>query len=430
MWSISLRQSAPSAPREAEVLIERIGHDGDGVADLAGKPVFVPFTVPGDRVRVALDGARGQVLVRIEDGPERADPRCRHFSVCGGCQLQHLSGPAYATWKRAEVENALAQRGIADAPITALVPLPPGTRRRAALSFERTKAGAVLGFHKARRRDLVDVEDCPVLLPAIVARLEDLRLWLAEIFTPGTQGMLALLETEGGLDAALSLAREPEDARRLSLALAEGARKLDLARVALRGEVIVERRPPVLYVAGVPLVPPPGAFLQASAEAERVLTGFVTEGVGAARRVADLFAGLGTFSLALAQRAAVHAVDANAELIAALSKAARHAQGLKPVTVETRDLFRAPLDRETLSRFEAVVFDPPRAGARMQCEMLAASTVERVVAVSCNPATFARDARVLLDGGFRLDWVKPVDQFLWSAEIELVAQFSRKARRA
>jgi 23S rRNA (uracil1939-C5)-methyltransferase len=267
-----------------------------------------------------------------------------------------------------------------------------------------------------------------VLLPAIAARLFDLRGFLAETFAPGTQGMLAVLHSEAGLDVALTLARPPEDERRLRLALTEGARKLDLARIALSGEVIVERRPPVVHIASIPLVPPPGAFLQASAEAERVLTELVLEGTGAERRVADLFSGLGTFSLALARRASVHAVDANAELIAALSKAARHAQGLKPVTVETRDLFRAPLDAETLSRFDAVIFDPPRAGACAQTEMLAASTVARAVAVSCNPASFARDARILKDGGFRLDWARPVDQFLWSAEIELVAQFSRKAR--
>lgn len=428
MWSISLRQSKTPASREAEVLIERLGHEGDGVAELAGAPVFVPFTVPGDRVHIAIEGARGRVIARLEDGPERTEPVCRHFSVCGGCQLQHFAGAAYAAWKHAQVESALAQRGIAEASVAALVTLPPGTRRRAALSFRRTKEGLLLGFHKARSHDLVDVEECPVLLPAIVARLSGLRAWLAEIFVPGTQGMLALLHAEAGLDVAFTLARKPDGERRLRLALAEGAQELDLARIAMGGEVVVERRPPVLHIAGIPIVPPPGAFLQASAEAERVLTAFVLEGVGQARRVADLFSGLGTFSLALAQHAAVQAVDANEEFLAALSKAARHAQGLKPLTVETRDLFRAPLVAEVLSRFDAVVFDPPRAGARAQAEMIADSTVPRAVAVSCNPASFARDARILLNGGFRLDWVRPVDQFLWSAEIELVAQFSRKAR--
>jgi 23S rRNA (uracil1939-C5)-methyltransferase len=415
-------------PEPVKVTIERLGHDGDGVAQVDGAPVFVPFTVPGDRVRIARDGARGEVLERLADGPARAEPACAHFSVCGGCKLQHLSQEAYAAFKRAQVEGTLAQRGIKGAEIGPLVALAPGTRRRAALSFRRTQEGTVLGFHKARRHDLVDLKECPVLLPAIVARLSDLRGFLAETFAPGAQGMLAVLNSEAGLDVALTLARAPEDARRLRLSLAEGARKLDLARIALDGEVIVERRPPVLHVAGIPLAPPPGAFVQASADAERVLIQHVLEGVGAARKVADLFAGLGTFSLALAQRAAVHAVDGNEALLAALVKAARHSRGLKPLTVERRDLFRAPLDAEALSRFEAVVFDPPRAGARAQCERLAASTVARVIAVSCNPASFARDARILLDGGFGLDWVRPVDQFLWSAEIELVAQFSRKGR--
>lgn len=423
-----MRQGAKTKPLEADVTIERIGHEGDGVARVDDATIFVPFTVPGDRVRIAIDGARGRVLARLADGPDRAVPVCRHFSVCGGCQLQHLREHAYAAWKRAQVAAALAQRGLADAPVDDLTLVPPGTRRRAALAFQRTEAGTLLGFRRLRSRALVDMEECAVLMPAIVARLGGLRRWLGTVFAPGAQGMLAILHTEGGLDVAFSLSRPPEGLRRLRLALAEGAQALDLARVSLEGEVVAERKPPIVRIAGLALVPPPGAFLQASAEAERTLTEHVLAGVGAARRIADLFAGLGTFSLALARNASVHAVDAEEDLLAALVKTARHAQGLKPVTTECRDLFRAPLDAKALSRFDAVVFDPPRAGARAQAEAIAGSNIGRVVAVSCNPASFARDARILVDGGFTLDWVRPVDQFLWSAQIELVAQFSRKVR--
>lgn len=416
-------------PDSVEATIERLGHEGDGVALIDGARVFVPFTTPGDRVRLVRETGRVRVLARLADGPERVAPRCRHFSVCGGCKLQHLSHAAYAGFKRAQVEAALAQRGLASAPVRDLLALAPGTRRRAALSFLRTEDGAVLGFHAYRSHARVDVEECPVLVPALVEALPGLRQLIRSLFAPGAQGMMSLLQTEAGLDVALTLARPGANGMRLRLGLAEAARRLDLARMALDGEVIVERRAPVVRLSGIPVVPPPGAFLQASAEAERALTALVREAVGPARRVADLFAGLGTFTFALAREALVHAVDSSADSLAALDRAARHAEGLKPVTTEARDLFRAPLEPEALARFDAVVIDPPRAGARAQAERLAASGVPRIAAVSCAPASFARDARILADGGFRLDWVKPVDQFLWSAGIELVAQLSRERRR-
>jgi 23S rRNA (uracil1939-C5)-methyltransferase len=417
-----------------EVDIEAIGGRGDGLGRGDEGTVFVPFTVPGDRVRARLGprrraGTPAELVEVLKPGPTRRPPKCAHFGACGGCALQHLEAGAYAEWKRSLVVEALARRGFRDVETAPLVPIPPGSRRRASLSARRTGRGVVLGFMGRASHRVVGIEECPVLAPALVGLLAPLRGLLAALLEPGRQAELILTATESGADlviagdAALTLeGRE---------ALATFAESHDLARMAWRdlaeGEVepVAERRAPVVRFGEARVRPPPGAFLQASAEAEAALAAEVLAGVEGAARVADLFAGLGTFALRVAGQAAVHAVDSDAGMTRALAAAAHGTPGLKPVSVEARDLFHRPLGAEELAPYEAVVFDPPRAGAKAQAEALAVSGVPTVVAVSCDPATFARDARILVDGGYSLVRVVPVDQFLWSPRVELVALLRR-----
>lgn len=419
-----------------EVTIEAIGGRGDGLGRGADGPVFVPFTVPGDRVRARPGprrraGTPAELVEVLDGGPARRMPACAHFGACGGCAVQHLEGTAYAEWKRALVVEALARRGLGEVEVAPLVPTSPGSRRRATLSARRTGRGAVLGFKRRASHRIVDINECPVAAPALVGLLAPLRELLSALLEPGQLAELVLTATIAGTDLVLtSDAALTLEGRQ---ALAAFAENHDLARVAWRDraggtvEPIAERRAPVVRFGEVEVRLPPGAFLQASAEAEAALAAEVLAGVNGAARVADLFAGLGTFALRLAGRATVHAVDGDEVMVGALAAAANGAPGLRPVSVEVRDLFRRPLGADELAPYEAVVFDPPRAGARAQAEALAVSRVPAVVAVSCDPATFARDARILVDGGYRLVRVVPVDQFLWSPRIELVALLRREA---
>ncbi|MFP4003793.1 MAG: class I SAM-dependent RNA methyltransferase, partial [Alphaproteobacteria bacterium] len=382
------------------------------MAETAAGPVYVPLTVPDDRVRARLRGNRAESFDLLEPGPARASPPCPHFGVCGGCTLQHVEREAYLAFKRDLVVSALAARGLGDVPVRDCLPVPAATRRRATFQAARAKGNTVLGFSERRSHRVTAIETCDVLVPELVEALPALRE-LAEIAGPGGYHVTA---TETGLD--VNLLFEPEGPN--PLAIPSWANRHDAARVSALGEVLIQRRVPVVRPAGVAVEPPPGAFLQPSKEGEAALAKLVLEAVGEAAPVADLHAGLGAFTFALARNAPVHAVEAGAAALAALAQGARHASGLKPVTTERRDLEHAPLTVKELKRFGAVVFDPPRAGALPQARMLAASAVPRVVAVSCNPATFARDAAALVEGGYRLHHVSPVDQFVWSAHVELV----------
>ena len=320
------------------------------------------------------------------------------------------------------VEVALAAQGLA-APLRPIAVSPPGSRRRAVLAGRRTKKGALVGFHGRGSDTIVAVSGCLVLHPDLVAAIPACEALAVHGGSRKGEIAFALTRTETGIDLAATGGKPPDAA--LRAALAEVARDADLARLTWNGEQVAARRPAVLRLGGVAVEPPPGAFLQATAEGEAALVSAVGEAVGEAARVADLFAGCGTFTLPLAARAAVHAVEGEAALTAALDHGWRHAEGLKPVTVETRDLFRRPLDAGELAGVDAVVIDPPRAGAAAQTAAIAASGVARVAAVSCNPASFARDAKTLVQAGFRLDWVQVVDQFRWSHHVELAAGLSR-----
>ena len=405
----------------AEVVIDRLGAQGDGVAETPDGPQFVPFALPGERVR--LTGA-GMPTLRSAPSPERREPICRHFGTCGGCVAQHMRDDFYATWKGGILVDALRQRGL-DAEVAPLRRVPIASRRRAVLTARREGRAIVLGYHRRRSRDVFAVEECPVLRPAIVAGFEALRA-LASLL--GRREIrLTVLATSSGLDVAIEGGGASALGTPTASELARLAAQHGLARVSLDGHVVIERATPVLAMGTAGMSPPPGAFVQAVAEAETEMVQLVVAGAGKAKRVADLFCGVGTFTLPLARHARVLAVDGDRPPLAALEAAARHAQGLKPIETKLRDLFRMPLSPKELEAFDAVVLDPARAGAEAQARQLARSRVPTVVYVSCSPGTLARDARILVDGGYAIDSVVPIDQFLYSHHLESVTVLRRAA---
>lgn len=406
-------------------MIETLGHRGEGALTLRGRTIYVPLTVPGDRVRITYAGERGTLLEILEPGPTRVPAPCPHFGACGGCQLQHVDEAAYTAFKTEGIKTALAQRGI----VTDIAPLarvPLGARRRATLGVSRTGKGIVLGFYEGQSHALSNIETCFVLAQPLAEMLGALHRWLDLILPAHARGSAHLTLADNGVDIDLALEKghwreDAESVARRAL-LPPG---LGIVRLTIDGAVAAQLAPPHVSFEDMSVALPPRAFLQPTLSGEALLRQWVREGVGDARRVADLFCGLGTFALPLAKTAAVLAVDTEDTALAALSDAARRHTGLKPVTVEQRDLMRSPVPAAALKAFDAVVFDPPRAGAAMQAAEIAAAGVARIVAVSCNPATFARDAKTLIDQGYALDWLRPLDQFPYTAHIELVAQFSK-----
>lgn len=420
---------------EAVLTIESVGVRGDGVADHAGERIFVPFTAPGDVARVRLgerrgEGRSGTVLALLHEGARTA-PRCAHFGTCGGCALQHLSDEAYAEAKTAWLAAALRQRGVTAETMHPLLRLAPGTRRRARWAIHRSRSAAApveAGFHARASHRVVDMRECAVLQPALVALVAPLRELMKTLLPPGSAAAATATLADSGIDLLLDLIAPPQ--RATLEAMAAFAHAQDLARLAWRlGEEAptpaAQRRPVRASFGGVAVDLPYDGFLQASLEADRAIAAPVLDGVGAAQRVADLFSGVGTFTFPLAARATVHAVEGDAAALASLRAAADRAALAGRVTAERRDLDAQPLLPDELARFDAVVFDPPRAGAAAQSRALAAARVPQIIAVSCNPASFARDARTLCDGGYRLAAVQPIDSFVWSPHLELVARFER-----
>lgn len=424
---------APEGVIEAEVTA--LGHSGDGVVEHEGRKLYVPYAAPGDVLELnAPEGGHDRASIRrvLKPAAMRAAPPCPHFGDCGGCALQHLSDPYVAQWKRQQVTDALAHRGLHDVRVRNILTMPPSTRRRAAFTVEQGPQGVLIGFHARMSSRLTPISECTVLDKRIVQAMPGLGRLLRPLLRPGQSARLLVTQTATGLDADVQFAGQKAGPNlRQRAHLAAEAERLDLARLSWNSEVLLERRKPQLMIAGVAVCPPPGAFLQASLEAQTALTALVLEAVGRetlkmkGARILDLFAGCGAFTFPVAPYARVHAVEGDAAMAAAISQAARAMQGLKPIEVSQRDLMRGPLSAAELSPYAAVIFDPPKAGARAQASQIAGSTVRKAVAVSCSPASFARDARVLVDGGFKLAWAAPVDQFRWSAEIELVALFER-----
>lgn len=402
--------------------IDRLGHLGDGIAP---GPVFVPRALPGEVVEGDVAHGRMDRPAIIAPSPDRRSVPCRHYDSCGGCALMHATDAFVSGWKVEVVRAALAGQGLA-APIRAVHTSPERSRRRAVLAGRRTKKGAIVGFHGRASGTLVDLADCHVLDPRLTAALPGLRRLTEAGASRKGELALTLTLSEGGLDLSARGGKAPD--RDLRLTLAALADDLDLARLTWDGETIAARRPALQRFGRALAVPPHGAFLQATREGEAALLAAVRAAVGPARRVADLFAGAGTFGLPLAEEAEVHAAESDRDMIAALTAAWRQTSGLHGVTAEARDLFRRPLLPDELTRFDAVMLDPPRAGAEAQVREVAASKVPVVAYVSCNPVTFARDAHNLAQGGFALDWIEVVDQFRWSVHVELAARLSRTKR--
>jgi len=403
--------------------IARLGAQGDGVADTPTGPVFVPYVLPGERVQAEVRGERARLIAVLSPSPNRVAPVCRHFTHCGGCALQHVERGTYLAWKRDSVATAFGARGIL-APVGHVVMVGLGARRRATFSARRTGRGIVLGFFEARGHEIVDLQECPVTASAIVRALPGLKRLVEPLVTQKFPVRLTVTLAANGLDVALEdlPAELPPEIRER---LAREAAAASLARVTVAGDTLYQSTVPAVRFSEANVVLPPRAFLQAAPAAEAEMVRLVTAAAAGAKRVADLFCGLGTFTFPLAERAPVLAVDGDKQAIAALQGAAKRAPGLKPIDTKVRDLFREPLAGKELEGFEAVVFDPPRAGAAAQAAALAGSKVQTVIAVSCNPATLARDARILIDGGFKLEAVTPIDQFLYSPHVEAVAVFRR-----
>ena len=408
------------------LVISHLGHRGDGVVETPAHAVYVPYALPGETVEVATVPGhpdRRHLLRIAVASPERIAPVCTHFGICGGCAVQHWDPAHYRAWKRDLVVAALALEGLS-APVSDLVDAHGAGRRRAVLHARRGIHDVLtVGFAAQRSHKLVAIDRCPVLAPSLAGAIE--ASWaIAEALAPGGKPLdIQVTASDAGLDIDVRGSGPLTAPRAASLARIADAH--NLARLTRHGELVAQRAQPTLRVGRAQVMLPPGAFLQATDAAEETLARLVGGHVGAAKTVADLFCGLGPFALRLAEHARVMAADANEAAIAALTRAAATTAGLKPIEAQGRDLFRRPMLAPELKHIDAVVFDPPRQGALAQAHALTASTVPIVVAVSCNPATFARDARLLVDGGYRLVAVTPVDQFRYSAHVEIVGKLEK-----
>ncbi|MCI4677673.1 RNA methyltransferase [Rhodoblastus acidophilus] len=411
----------------ARLDIEKLGARGEGVSFGPNGLIFTPFALPGETILAEVDGERGKLIEVLAPSPDRVRAPCPHFTQCGGCAVQTLAQPAYQAWKGGLVADALRNAGVS-AKVAPLIPAWGAGRRRATFHSRNDQRGkAHVGYMQARSHRIFELDACPILAPELAGALpaarrvaevlESLEKPLDLVATASLNGLDLDIRGCGKLDFALEQA-----------VIAE-AQALDLARISNHGLPLVERRAPELAIGRARVAPPPGAFLQATAAGEEILAQLVLDAVGAAKKTADLFCGIGTFALRLAEKAEVFCAESDAAALAAGLRGGRAAPGLRSLKGEARDLFSRPLLSGELEDFDAVVFDPPRAGAEAQARELAKSAVPIVVGVSCNAQTFARDAKILLDGGYKLEQVTPVDQFLFSPHVELVGVFRKEATK-
>ncbi|GAB4393801.1 MAG: class I SAM-dependent RNA methyltransferase [Kiloniellaceae bacterium] len=428
------RKARRGGGRQLEVTVEALGAKGDGLATCDGRPLFLAQTVPGDRVLARVTGQRGggfkgEVIELLQEGPNRTEPPCPFFGPCGGCALQHLDEPAYIAWKEDLLRLALARRDLSPEVLHPLRRVPAGRRRRITWSALKTAHGQLLGYYERESHHLTDIDACLLVVPELQALISPLHELLGSVLAIQEGARLTATLCETGVDLLVDSRHVLALADRE--ALAAFAESADLARLSWTDgrsapEPLAVRREPILTFGGVAVQPPAGGFVQPTAEGEALLVELVTAAVPeGAETAADLFAGCGTFTFPLAGRLQVYAAEGAEDSLMALDAAARRSPQPLRVQAELRDLSRFPVLADELSGGDVVVFDPPRVGAREQAAEIAASDVPRVIAVSCNPTTFARDARILADGGYRLTEATPIDQFPWSGHLELVAVFER-----
>jgi 23S rRNA (uracil1939-C5)-methyltransferase len=407
---------------EINLQIEELGWHGDGIANLNGKRIYVPLTLGGESIRARVTGSKAKLLEILHASPERVEPQCKYYGICGGCAVQHLNFDAYYQWKRQVVVLALLNRQI-KAPVEDLIDCHGSGRRRVAMHVQKIDGQLRVGFMQAQSHKIVDIKSCPVLTPELAKATDIARDVAGHLLKSAKSLNIQLTASETGLDCTITGAGELDlDAR---MELSDYASYYDLARLSVGDDMILERRAPILTFGAGKVVLPPRSFLQATFAGEEILSNIVLDGVSGANRIADLYCGLGPFSLRMAANSSVLSVDSDEMSIAALKTAAHNVQGQKPVIAEVRDLAENPLHKSELNSFDAVVFDPPRAGAELQAREIASSRVCRVIAVSCNAATFARDASILIDGGYQLKRVAPVDQFRFAGHVEIVGVFDR-----
>lgn len=412
----------------AKLTIDRLGERGEGQAKGPHGMVFVPYALAGESIVAEVDGERGHLIEILEPSPDRIAAICQYYGICGGCAVQALAAAAYRTWKRNLVIEALRHANVFVDKISDLIDAHGEGRRRATFHARVSPGGGMkVGFMQARAHDLVEISACPVLAPSMnmaIPAAQALADTLAHLEKPLD---ILVTATTSGLDIDLRGCGTLDDETTQSLIAV--AQQKELARLSNHGSIVIERSPPLLAMGEAHVVSPPGAFLQATLAGEEALVSRVKAALQAARRIGDLFAGLGTFALRLAKAAEVHAFDLDEAALSALDKSARTTAGLRKVTIARRDLFRRPLSALELAAYDAIVFDPPRAGAELQARALAQSKVPLVVAVSCNARSFARDASILCAGGYQLEHIDPIDQFKFSPHIEIVGIFRRETKK-
>ena len=398
--------------------IIRLGHHGDGIAK---GPVFAARTLPDEIIEGEVINERISTPKIITPSTDRIAASCRHYKSCGGCALQHASDKFVADWKTAVVTSALQAHDI-KADVRQIITSPPQSRRRAVFSARRTKKGALVGFH-ARASDVItETPDCMLLQQELLAAIPVLREMTVMGASRKSEIRFTVTASNAGLDVAVSGAKDLDPQLQMSLAALTAKNKI--ARLTWGNEIIAETAPPYQLFDTNRITPPAGSFLQATKEGEQALVNIITKHAANATKIADLFSGCGTFSLPLARIANVHAIEGQADMLTALDQGWRQSNGLKRITTETRDLFRRPLTPDELNQFDTVVIDPPRAGAQTQFEQIAIAKPDLVIAVSCNPTTFARDAKTMVDAGYNVGPIDVIDQFRWATHVELVTCFT------
>lgn len=407
----------------AEVTIEKLGRKGDGISQENGSDVFVPFTLAGETVTVTGTGARRSIETITQASPDRVDPVCEHFTHCGGCQLQHMKHDAYLDWKTDLAMEPLKKAGISVESAT-MLSFDIASRRKVVFNLAHDQDGTKVGFTERASNTVIPIKECAIIVPEIFDRLPELQDIANSIPTKKTGTRMSVLAGNNGLDVSVDGAANLSNDQRQVLIRKTIANAI--ARLCIDEEILIETKKPHLLVNDIPVLPPPGGFVQASKQAENAMVELVTTHLKSCKNVADLYCGMGTFALPLSRRSTVWAVEENKSALDALDQAWRGTGGkLKQVKTEARNLERRPVTFSELKKFDGLVFDPPRAGAELQAKQIAKSKVKKIAAVSCNPVTLARDLEILIAGGFKVQKIIPIDQFKYTPHVEMVVTLER-----